>query len=106
MTQEVTTPEPVQEATQAVAQATTQALAQTQAAEQQAQTLLDHAKSLVSDQKYQEALNTVGQLTGFKLTADQQKTLDDLKSQIQSALSNATVKDAASALGNALGGKK
>ena len=48
----------------------------------------------------------LSQLTNLKLTAEQQKLVDDLKAQIQSALAKATAADPAAALGGALGGKK
>jgi CHASE3 domain sensor protein len=53
-----------------------------------------------------DALDTIKQLAGTKQTPDQQKSVDDLKAQIQSALAKAAGSDAASALGGALGGKK
>jgi hypothetical protein len=89
-----------QSATTAVAdQATTQA----KAAEQQAQGLIDRAKGYITDEKYQDALTTLNQLAGSKLTAEQQKLVDSLKAQIQSALAKTATKDAASTLGGALG---
>jgi hypothetical protein len=94
----------------AAKQVTDQAAAQVKAAEQQAQGLIDRAKAYVSEQKYQEALTSLNQLTSANLTAEQQKLVDDLKAQIQSALAKATGSNAASALGGALegalGGKK
>jgi hypothetical protein len=90
----------------AAKQVTDQATAQVKQADQQTQGLIDRAKDLVKDQKYQEALSTLGQLSNLKLTPEQQKLVDDLKAQIQSALAKATAPDAASALGGALGGKK
>jgi hypothetical protein len=95
------------DAAQAAAkQVTDQATAQVKEAAPQAQGLIDRARDLVKDQKYQEALSTLGQLANLKLTPEQQKLVDDLKAQIQSALAKATAPDAASALGGALGGKK
>lgn len=93
-------------AKQAADQATTQAKAAQDQAQQQAQGLIDRAKSLVADQKYQDALSSLGQLSSLKLTADQQKMVDDLKAKIQAALAKATATDPAAALGGALGGKK
>ncbi len=83
-----------------------QATSQADAATAQSQSLIDKAKSYVADQKYQDALTTLSQLSASKLTADQQKLVDGLKAQIQSAIAKASTGDAASALGGALGGKK
>ena len=86
-------------ATQAKAEAT----AATSAASGQAQALIDKAKALVTDQKYQDALTTLQQLASVQLTPEQQKLVDDLKAQIQTALAKKTASDA---LGGVLGGKK
>jgi hypothetical protein len=83
-----------------------QAATQAKAAEQQAQSLIDRAKGYVTDQKYPDALSTLNQLTGIKLTDSQQKLVDSLKTQIEAALAKATAGDAASKLGGALGGKQ
>jgi hypothetical protein len=97
-------------ATATAEQAATTVKSQTEAAaasaSTQAQQLIDTAKGLVSSEKYQEALNAVQQLTNMKLTPEQQKLVDDLKAQIQTALAKAAGTNAASALGNVLGGKK
>ena len=91
-------------------QAGDQAAAQLQAtpspAQQEAQGLIEKAKSLIGEQKYQEAMGSLNQLTKFQLTPDQQKLVDSLKEKIESALAKATTSDAASALGGALGGKQ
>lgn len=83
-----------------------QATTQVKASEQQAQSLIDQAKSYLTDQKYQEAMSSLTKLGGVTLTADQQKTVDNLKAQIQAALAKATSSDAASKLGGVLGGKQ
>jgi hypothetical protein len=68
----------------------------------QVATLLEQAKNLTSNQKYQEALATLSQLYATKLTPEQKQQADDLKAQVQTAMTQ----KAASALGNFLGGKK
>jgi len=98
---------PVVDAANAVVNdVTNKAAAQATAAPEQAQGLIERAKSLVADSKYTEALSSLNQLTTTKLTDEQQKLVDGLKAQIQAALAKATGSDAASALGGALGGKK
>lgn len=97
--------------TQAVQTAATEnkpaeAVTPTDADVAQTQGLIDRAKGYVAEQKYQDALSSLSQLASSKLTADQQKTVDSLKAQIQSALAKAAGSDPASALGGALGGKK
>ena len=68
----------------------------------QVQALLDQAKSLTANEKYQEALATITQLYSNQLTPAQKQQVDALKAQIQTAMGQ----KAGSALGNFLGGKK
>jgi hypothetical protein len=68
----------------------------------QVQALLDQAKNLTANQKYQEALSTLSQAYATKLTPDQKQQADALKAQIQTSMTE----KATSALGNFLGGKK
>ncbi len=91
-------------ATQAVTVAT--AAVASAASTTQVQALIDKAKNLTANQKYQDALTVVQQLYSMKLTPEQQTLVDGLKAQIQSAMAKATVTNATSVLGNVLGGKK
>jgi hypothetical protein len=50
------------------------------------QGLLDKARSLVADGKYQEAQTVLNQLSGMALSPDQQKLVTQLESTVQSAL--------------------
>jgi hypothetical protein len=70
-----------------------------------AQTLIDKAKALIKDKKYEDALSSLKQLSALKLNADQQQILDDLKKQITDAMAKAKTTDAGAAVNGALGGK-
>ncbi len=86
--------------------ATNQAQSAALSATNQVQALIEKAKGLASNQKYQDALNTIQQLYTTKLTPDQQKVVDGLRTQIQAAMAKATASNATSVLGGILGGKK
>jgi hypothetical protein len=68
----------------------------------QVQALLERAKTLSVNQKYQDALATLTEIYNTKLTPEQKQKADELKVQIETAMSQ----KAASSLGNILGGQK
>lgn len=88
------------------ANATVAATAAPSASSSQVEGLIYNAKGLVKNQKYQDALNVVQQLSSLKLTPKQQTLVDGLKAQIQTALAKQAAAGAASSLGGTLGGKK
>jgi hypothetical protein len=68
--------------------------------------LLEKARVLTSNQKYQDALDTLAQLYNTKLTPEQQQKAEEINRQIQAGLLQKAQSEASSALGNFLGGKK
>lgn len=60
-------------------------------------TLIDQAKTLVGQGKFQDAITALQQLQGLKLTDEQQKVVTSLKEQIQKAITAATTEGAAGA---------
>ncbi len=84
----------IQQGAAAALQAVTNAIPQTA----QVQTALGTATQLVTQGKYQEALQSLGSLATVKLTPEQQKSVDALKQQINAALAKGT-----SAAGAAVG---
>jgi outer membrane murein-binding lipoprotein Lpp len=57
-----------------------------------AQGLIDKAKAYVSEGKYKESLTSLKQLSDYKLTPEQQKTVDSLKASAQKYFSTNTLK--------------
>jgi len=91
---------------QSAQQAATEVKQEASKAVAQAESLLSQAKSLVTDKKYQDALNTLKQVSNLKLTPEQQKVLEDLQRQVQAGLASLGATNAAQKLGGFLGGKK
>lgn len=72
-------------------------------ASSQAQGLIDQAKSLISQNKLSEAMTSLNQLGGLKLTPEQQKLVDQLKEQVQKALAGQNLPKS---IGNLIPGSK
>lgn len=64
--------------------------------------VVDQAKSLLGQNKYTEALNSLQSLSGLKLTPEQEKIVTDLKAQIQKLMAAKATTDGANAVGNLL----
>jgi hypothetical protein len=71
-------------------------------ANDQAASIIDQAKALVGQNKYTEALSSLQQLSGMKLSDSQTAIVTTLKEQIQKAMAAKTATDAGSAVGNLL----
>jgi hypothetical protein len=78
----------------------------TDQASNRAQELITQARGLVDAKKYAEASNILQQLASLKLTPEQHKLVDDLKSRIQQGLAQQATSQAGDVVGNVLGGKK
>jgi predicted lipid-binding transport protein (Tim44 family) len=61
----------------------------------QAQAIIDSAKKLIGENKWQEVAQTLTKLQGLKLTPDQEKTLADLKAQLEKLVQDAMSKQPA-----------
>jgi hypothetical protein len=64
--------------------------------------VIEKAKTLVAETKYEDASKLLQQLAVQTLTPEQQKFVDDLKAQIQKALASKATSDASGAVGNLL----
>ena len=64
--------------------------------------VIEKAKTLISETKYEDASKLLQQLAAQTLTPEQQKLVDDLKAQIQKALASKATGDASGAVGNLL----
>ena len=59
-------------------------------ATEKANALIEQAKNLIGQSKYSDALNILQQLSGMKLTPEQEQLVASLKDQIQKAMTGKT----------------
>jgi hypothetical protein len=78
------------------------ALPNTSAPQTQVQTVLDQVKGLLGEKKYPEALTALSQLSNVDLTAEQQKLVEQLRTQIQSAMAAQTANEGLKSVGGLL----
>jgi hypothetical protein len=72
----------------------------------QLQATLDRAKTLFNEKKYPEALATLAELSNVSLSAEQQRMVDSLKTQVQNAMASQTANEGLKAVGGLLNQKK
>jgi hypothetical protein len=90
---------PVTAAVDAAAKAAADEAAKTAAqANEKVTGIIDTVKKLVSENKYQEALQALSGLAQLNLTAEQQKLVDGLKDQITKAMAQKAAGDAVGGL--------
>jgi|GEM_PF-5383854 hypothetical protein len=68
----------------------------------EAQNLIEKTTALINDQKYQDALNSLKQLSNLSLTPEQQATVNELKAKLEKLMSSQVVTNTASAINNLL----
>lgn len=95
-----TNPSVSQAARETVASVSSTATQAVQQGAAQFQSQFDQAKKFVMDKKYPEAMSILNQLSSLQLSPEQQKTVTDLKTQIQELLAT----QGRQALTNVLGG--
>ena len=93
--------------TKVVQETTSGAIEVAAPASTKAQELIDSAKGLLAEGKFQDALARLKEIGGEKLSLNQQSMVDSLKAQIEKALAATpkTASDAAGAVGNLLNKK-
>lgn len=96
--------EQAKEATTTVQAQATNVQTQAAAAMAKAQGLIDQAQTFIAEKKWSEALTSLNQLTGQKLTTEQQSLVQRLKEQAQKALEAVTKAAATNEAAKAIGG--
>ena len=89
---------------QKVEDATAAAQAQADAASAKVQGLIDQARKYAAESKWSEALSILNQLSGQKLSTEQQSLVQSLKDQAQKAVEAATKAKATDEATKAVGG--
>jgi hypothetical protein len=70
------------------------------------QNVLDQAKNLLAEKKYPEALAALAQLSNVSLSAEQQRLVEQLRAQIQSAMTSEAANEGLKSVGGLLKGNK